>query len=84
MLRTGGQFHFLEHGLCPEPGTRAGSTASTVSNSGLQPDATLTGRSKGWCAMQGFEIQELRNDWFKGPRPSKPWGYLYEGAAIKP
>jgi len=32
----------------------------------------------------GFQIQELRNAWFLGPPPSKPWGYLYEGAAIKP
>src|SRR5437870_5009043 len=71
VLRPGGRFHFLEHGL-----------------NGLQQ------RLAAGCNLDrpidrlvreaGFQIQELRNAWFLGPPPSKPWGYLYEGAAIKP
>jgi hypothetical protein len=26
----------------------------------------------------------LHNEWMKGPRPGKPWGYLYQGVAKKP
>jgi SAM-dependent methyltransferase len=84
VLRPGGQFHFLEHGLCPEPSTARWQHRLN----GLQ------GRIAGGCHLDrpidalvldaGFDIRELRNDWFRGPRPSKPWGYLYEGVAAKP
>jgi ubiquinone/menaquinone biosynthesis C-methylase UbiE len=84
VLRPGGRFHFLEHGLCPEP-----STARWQHHlNGLQQ------RVAGGCHLDrpidtlvldaGFDIRELRNDWFRGPRPSKPWGYLYEGVAVRP
>jgi ubiquinone/menaquinone biosynthesis C-methylase UbiE len=84
VLRPGGRFHFLEHGLCPEPATARWQHRLN----GLQQ------RFAGGCNLDrpidqlvreaGFQIQELRNAWFRGPPPSKPWGYLYEGAAIKP
>jgi hypothetical protein len=32
----------------------------------------------------GFDVQHLGNDYMKGPRFARPWGYLYHGVAIKP
>lgn len=84
VLRPGGRFHFLEHGLCPEPSTARWQHRLN----GLQQ------RIAGGCHLDrpidvlvrdaGLDIRELRNDWFRGPRPSKPWGYLFEGVAVKP
>ncbi|HMF03886.1 MAG TPA: class I SAM-dependent methyltransferase [Acidimicrobiia bacterium] len=84
VLRPGGRFHFLEHGLCPEPNVARWQHRLN----GMQQ------RVAGGCHLDrpidrlvrdaGFDIRDLRNDWFRGPPPSKPWGYLYEGVATKP
>jgi ubiquinone/menaquinone biosynthesis C-methylase UbiE len=83
VLRPGGEFHFLEHGLCPEPATARWQHRLNGFQQRVAAGCNLDRPIDRLVRDAGFEIQELRNDWFKGPRPSKPWGYLYEGAAIK-
>ena len=84
VLRPGGQFHFLEHGLCPEPATASWQHRLNGLQQRLAAGCNLDRPIDRLVRDAGFEIRELRNDWFKGPRPVKPWNYLYEGAATKP
>lgn len=84
VLRPGGQFHFLEHGLCPEASTARWQHRLNGFQQRIAGGCNLDRPIDRLVRDAGFEIQELRNDWFKGPPPSKPWGYLYEGTAIKP
>jgi ubiquinone/menaquinone biosynthesis C-methylase UbiE len=83
VLRPGGQFHFLEHGLCPEPATARRQHRLNGLQQRLAAGCNLDRPIDRLVRDAGFQILELRNDWFRGPPPSKPWGYLYEGAAIK-
>jgi hypothetical protein len=84
VLRPGGQFHFLEHGLCPEPATARWQHRLNGLRQRLAAGCNLDRHIDRLVREAGFQILELRNDWFNGPPPSKPWGYLYEGVAIKP
>ena len=84
VLRPGGRFHFLEHGLCPEPATARWQHRLNGLQQCLAAGCNLDRPIDRLVREAGFQIQELRNAWFRGPPPSKPWGYLYEGAAIKP
>jgi SAM-dependent methyltransferase len=84
VLRPGGRFHFLEHGLAPEPATARWQHRLNGLQQRLAAGCNLDRPMDRLVRGAGFEIAELHNDWLKGPRPSKPWGYLYEGLAIKP
>jgi ubiquinone/menaquinone biosynthesis C-methylase UbiE len=84
VLRPGGRFHFLEHGLCPEPATARWQHRLNGLQQRLAAGCNLDRPIDRLVREAGFQILELRNDWFNGPPPSKPWGYLYEGVAIKP
>ena len=84
VLRPGAEFHFLEHGLCPEASTARWQHRLNGFQQRIAGGCNLDRPIDRLVRDAGFEIQELRNDWFKGPQPSKPWGYLYEGAATKP
>jgi ubiquinone/menaquinone biosynthesis C-methylase UbiE len=84
VLRPGGRFHFLEHGLCPEPATARWQHRLNGFQQRIAAGCHLDRSIDRLVQDAGFDIQELRNDWFRGPRLSKPWGYLYKGIAIKP
>jgi SAM-dependent methyltransferase len=84
VLQVGGRFHFLEHGLCSEPATARWQHRLNGLQQRLAAGCNLDRPIDRLVRDAGFELQELRNDWFTGPRLSKPWGYLYEGVAIKP
>jgi SAM-dependent methyltransferase len=81
VLRPGGRLHFLEHGLCPEPATARWQHRLNGLQQRLAAGCNLDRPIERLVRDAGFEIQELHNDWFRGPRPVKPWGYLYEGVA---
>lgn len=85
VLKPGGHFHFLEHGLAagdPEVAKRQHRF------NGIQQ------RVCGGCNLDrpidrlvadaGFEVTELDHEWMRGPNVMRPWGYLYEGRATKP
>jgi len=84
VLRRSGRFHFLEHGLCPEPATARWQHRLNGLQQRLAAGCNLDRPIDRLVRDAGFEIQDLHNDWFKGPRPAKPWSYLYEGVAVKP
>lgn len=84
VLRPGGWFHFLEHGLSPDPGVERWQHRCN----GLQQ------RLAGGCHLDrpidrlvrdaGLEIMELHQDLLAGPKVMRPWAYLYEGVARRP
>ena len=81
VLRPGGAFRFVEHGLAPDPGIAR-----------LQQRLTpLQRRAFGGChlnrpidqlvAAAGLELTQMNTYYMKGPRAL---GYTFEGVAIRP
>jgi hypothetical protein len=80
--RPGGRFHVLEHGLAPEPNIARWHHRLNGLQRRLAAGCNLDRPIDRLITDTGFEFEELHNDWLKGPRPAKPWSYLYEGVAI--
>ena len=78
VLKPGASFHFAEHGHAP---------VDTIARAQDQLNA-MQMRFAGGCHLNrdiaalvagaGFEIEQLRNFYLKGP---KAWGYMYVGSA---
>jgi SAM-dependent methyltransferase len=84
VLRPGGHLHFLEHGLAPDPGTVRWQHRLNGLQQRLAAGCNLDRPMDRLVSGAGFELGVLHNEWMKGPRPGKPWGYLYQGVAKKP
>lgn len=84
VLRPGGHVHFLEHGLAPDPGIADRQRRFNRLQNRIAGGCNLNRPIDRLIGEAGFEISALKNDWLKGPRALKPWGYLYAGVAIKP
>jgi SAM-dependent methyltransferase len=84
VLRPGGRFHFLEHGLCPEPGIARWQSRLNPIQRRMCGGCTLDQPIEGLIRDAGFEITEIHHDQLAGPGFMKPWAYLYEGVATKP
>jgi ubiquinone/menaquinone biosynthesis C-methylase UbiE len=83
VLRPGGRFHFLEHGLSPEPNVARWQHRMNGIQQRIAGGCNLNRPIDRLVGDAGFEMQDLGNDYLEGPRLSKPWGYLYRGVAIK-
>jgi len=83
VLRTGGTFHFLEHGLCPEPGVARTQRRFNGIQQRLAGGCHLDRPIDALIGEAGFEFAELDHDQMPGPKFMLPWGYLYEGVATK-
>jgi SAM-dependent methyltransferase len=83
VLRPGGRFHFLEHGLAQDP---------VIANKQHRFDG-FQGRIAGGCHLDrpidrlvtdaGFQMSTFKNDWIRGPKALAPWNYLYVGVATR-
>jgi len=84
VLKPGGQFAFLEHGVCPNSRVRKWQAR-------LNP---LQRRTAGGCNLNrsidhlvesaGFSTVWMRNTQMPGPTLTSPWGYLYLGVSTNP
>jgi SAM-dependent methyltransferase len=83
VLRPGGQFHFLEHGLCPEAGVARWQHRLNPIQQRVAGGCTLDRPIEGLIRRAGFDITELHHDQLAGPDFLRPWAYLYEGIATK-
>ncbi len=83
VLRPGGAFHFLEHGLCPEPGVARWQRRLNPIQQRVAGGCTLDRPIEGLIRDAGFEISTLHHDQLAGPQFMRPWSYLYEGIATK-
>jgi SAM-dependent methyltransferase len=81
VLRPGGTFHFLEHGLCPEPKVARWQHRLTPIQRRLAGGCHFDRPIDDLVSASGLEITKLRNTALKGPKTP---GYLYVGTARTP
>jgi ubiquinone/menaquinone biosynthesis C-methylase UbiE len=82
VLRPGGSLHFLEHGLCPDPGVARWQHRCNGMEQRLAGGCNLDRRIDELLTGAGFEIRALDVGFLGGPKPMRPWTYLYEGVAV--
>jgi ubiquinone/menaquinone biosynthesis C-methylase UbiE len=80
ILRPGGRFHFLEHGLSPDPAIARWQRRLEPMQRRLADGCHLTRQPAELVRAAGFEIERLDSRYASGP---KPWTWLTEGAAVK-
>ena len=84
VLRPGGAFHFLEHGLAPDPGVVRWQQRLDPLQQRLVGGCHLARDVPALIRAAGLEITELRQEYLPGPRVSRPWTYGYLGRAVRP
>jgi len=83
VLKPGGTFHFLEHGLCPEPGVAQWQHRLNPVQRRVCGGCHLDRPVEQLVRDAGFEITRLDHDLLAGPKVMRPWSYLYEGVATR-
>jgi ubiquinone/menaquinone biosynthesis C-methylase UbiE len=81
VLRPGGAFHFVEHGLSPDERVARMQRRLTPLHRRVVGGCHLDRRIADLIAGAGFRLTRLENYYFHRPRAM---GYAYEGVAIKP
>jgi ubiquinone/menaquinone biosynthesis C-methylase UbiE len=80
VLRPGGALHFVEHGRSPEPGVLRWQDRLTPLQRRLAGGCHLNRPIDRLVTGSGLELTEMKNYYMNGPRP---FGYLFEGRALK-
>ncbi len=80
VLRPGGVFHFLEHGLSPDPGVARWQDRLTPLQRRVGGGCHLNRPIEALVARSGLETGPIDNFYIRGP---KPLGYTFEGTATK-
>lgn len=83
VLRPGGTFHFLEHGLCPDPAVAKKQHRYNGMQQRLAGGCHLDRPIDALVREAGFVLTDLAHDQMPGPKFMLPWGYLYQGVATK-
>ena len=83
VLRPGGRFHFLEHGLSPEPHTAGWQHRLNGVQQRVAGGCHLDREVDQIVADAGCAIQDMSTDQMGGPRLTRPWRHLFRGVAIK-
>lgn len=81
VLRPGGRFHFLEHGLSPDPSVATWQRRIEPMQKRLADGCHLTRDAAALVRAAGFDIEWVESRYAKGP---KPWTWLTAGAATTP
>lgn len=81
VLRPGGAFHFVEHGLSPDARVARVQRRLTPLHRRVLGGCHLDRPIANLVTEAGFRLTRLENYYFHRPRAV---GYTYEGAAIKP
>ena len=81
VLKPGGAFHFVEHGHAPDANIARWQERLEPLNKRLAGGCHLTRTIADDIEHAGFRIDQLNNFYAKGA--PKPWGYTFEGRAIK-
>jgi len=81
VLRPGGRFHFLEHGLSPDPSVVRWQRRFEPWQRRLADGCHLTRDALGLVGDAGFTIERVDQRYAKGP---KPWSWFTVGLATSP
>ena len=81
VLRPGGRFNFLEHGLAPDDRVARWQRRFEPAQKILADGCHLTRDPTELVAAAGFEVQSSTSRYAQGPRP---WVYFTEGVAVNP
>jgi ubiquinone/menaquinone biosynthesis C-methylase UbiE len=81
VLRPGGRFHFLEHGLSPDEGVARWQHRLEPIQKRVADGCHLTRDPAALVRAAGFEVERTESRYGQGP---KPWTWFTEGAATKP
>ena len=80
VLRRGGSLHFVEHGLSPDPRVARWQDRLTPVQRRVAGGCHLNRRIGQLVADSGLEITRMETYYARGP---KPFGYMFEGVAVK-
>lgn len=80
VLRAGGTFHFVDHGRSPDRSVARWQDRLTPIQRRVGGGCHLNRPIRDLIAAAGFEISKIDNYYVSGP---KPFGYTYEGVAVK-
>jgi ubiquinone/menaquinone biosynthesis C-methylase UbiE len=80
VLRSGGLFHFVEHGRSPDPNVAAWQNRLTPIQRRVPAGCHLNRPINQLVLNSGLELTRLENYYAKGPRP---FCYTFEGVATK-
>ncbi len=83
VLRPGGSFHFLEHGLAPDEGVVAWQRRLEPTQKRVLGGCHLTRDVPALIRDAGLEVTLLEQRYLPGPRISRPWTYVYLGRAMR-
>jgi ubiquinone/menaquinone biosynthesis C-methylase UbiE len=81
VLRPGGRFHFLEHGVAPDDGVVRWQRRLEPLQLALADGCHLTRDPVQLVRDAGFELESVESAYAKGP---KPWVYMTLGRAVNP
>jgi ubiquinone/menaquinone biosynthesis C-methylase UbiE len=84
VLRPGGMFHFLEHGLSPDAPVAAWQHRLEPLQRRVFAGCHLTRDVAALVADAGLEVTLLEQRYLPGPGISRPWAYGYLGRAVRP
>jgi ubiquinone/menaquinone biosynthesis C-methylase UbiE len=80
VLRSGGMYHFVDHGRSPEPGVARWQDRLTPIQRRVAGGCHLNRPIRDLIAAAGLQFSKMDNYYVRGPRPM---GYMYEGVAVK-
>ena len=80
VLRPGGQLHFAEHGISPDPGIARWQHRLTPLQRRLFGGCHLNRPIDHLVTEADFTMSRLETFYVKGP---KPFGFMYQGVAVK-
>lgn len=81
VLRPGGAFHFLEHGLSPDPRVATWQRRLDPFQRRLADGCHLTRDAVAIVTRAGFRLERCDQGYAMGP---KPWSYFSAGVGVKP
>jgi SAM-dependent methyltransferase len=81
VVRPGGRFHFLEHGLSPDRRVARWQHRLDPIERALAGGCHLTRRPAELVASAGFDLEMVESSDVKGP---KPWTWVTVGWAVRP
>ncbi len=83
VLRPGGTFHFLEHGLAPEPGVVRWQRRMEPVQKAVAGGCHLSRDIPALVSAAGLEITALDQHYLPGPKVGRPWTYVHSGTAVR-